>query len=571
MLLALVLSAAVLFGWSALSDKFFPTAPQAVVADQSNGAAPNAGAPGVDSQPTVGTASVAGAALPTRDRTTVLAEGQRLKVNSPALSGSINLTGARIDDLVLLRHRETNDPNAQPVRLLSPAGTDDAYFLQLGWSGEGLQLPGNDSVWTASAPVLEPGKPVSLKWDNNAGQRFEIDLEIDENYLIAVTQRIANYGAGAVAVRPWALASRDGVSKDPDSWTIHTGPIGVFDNKANYSINFDDLDKAGSSGTRFATTGGWIGFTDKYWLTALIPDQKLAVDAGFRASGNRYQADVAMPAIMVPAGKAVSTSSHLFAGAKEVRLLEGYEKQIGVPHFDKAIDWGWFYWFEKPIFALLNWLFQMVGNFGVAIILLTIIVRALMFPIAQKQFSSMASMRALQPKMKIIQDKYKEDKPRMQQEMLKLYQEEKVNPLAGCLPILLQIPIFYALYKVLMLTIEMRHQPFVLWIRDLSAPDPLTPVNLFGLLPFTPPSFIGIGVLPILLGITMWIQQKLNPAPTDEIQKQVFAIMPWIFMFIMAPFAAGLQLYWVVSNTLTILQQKWLYSRHPAMKQAATK
>lgn len=569
MILALVLSAVVLFGWSSLSEKFFPAPPPPAKVEQ--GATAPAAAPAAGEAPAAGQAPVAGAPAALRERAAVLAEGPRLKVRSPSLSGSINLTGARIDDLVLLKHRETIDPKSPPIRLLSPTGAKDAYFLQLGWSGEGVKLPDAGTVWTSSAPVLEPGKPVTLSWDNGAGQTFQIELKLDNDYLLTATQRVANRGNGPVAVRPWTLASRDGVSKDPDSWTIHTGPIGAFDGKANYSINFKDLDEAGSAGTRFATTGGWIGFTDKYWLTAMIPDPKTAVDSGFRAANGRYQADMALPTTLIPAGKVVSTTSYLFAGAKEVRVLEQYEDQIGVIHFDKAIDWGWFYWFEKPIFALLHWLFEMVGNFGVAIILLTAIVRGLMFPIAQKQFASMASMRALQPKMKVLQDKYKDDKPRLQQEMLKLYQEEKVNPLAGCLPILLQIPIFYALYKVLMLTIEMRHQPFALWIKDLSAPDPLTPVNLFGLLPFTPPTFLAIGVLPILLGITMWLQQKLNPAPTDEIQKQVFAIMPWMFMVIMAPFAAGLQLYWVVSNTLTILQQKWLYSRHPAMKEAAAK
>ena len=560
MILALVLSAAVLFGWNALSDRFFPQAAHKPVAEQGQQAgAPQAGAPGMAAAPAV------------RDRAVVLAQGVRLPLRSSSLSGSINLTGARIDDLVMLKHRETIDKASPPVRLLSPAGTQDAYFLQAGWSGEGAKLPDGNTRWAASAPALEPDKPVTLSWDNGVGQTFQIVLALDNDYMLTVTQRVVNRGTGAVAVRPWTLASRDGVSKDKDSWTIHTGPIGVFDGKANYSVNFTDLGKQGTAGTRFNTTGGWIGFTDKYWLTAMIPGQNTAVDSGFRGVNNRYQADMALPVTVVQPGKAVAATSHMFAGAKEVQVLERYQDQLGIVHFDKAIDWGWFYWFEKPIFALLHWLFKMVGNFGFAIILLTIIVRGLMFPVAQKQFASMASMRALQPKMKALQDKYKEDKPRLQQEMLKLYQEEKVNPLAGCLPIVLQIPIFYALYKVLMLTIEMRHQPFALWIHDLSAPDHLTPVNLFGLLPFTPPAFLAIGVLPILLGITMWLQQKLNPQPTDEIQKQVFAIMPWMFMFIMAPFAAGLQLYWVVSNTLTILQQKWLYSRHPAMKEAAAK
>ncbi|WP_332810994.1 membrane protein insertase YidC, partial [Sphingomonas sp.] len=385
--------------------------------------------------------------------------------------------------------------------------------------------------------------------------------------LFTVQQSVANAGAGAIAVRPFALVSRVGVSKDPDAWTMHVGPIGVFGDAAEYGVDFDSLIEEGPR--RFNTTGGWLGFGDKYWLTAIVPDSRGAVEAGFRGTGNRYQADFTpSPTILAP-GKAATYQSRLFAGAKEVALLDRYRSELGIARFDKAIDWGWFYWFEKPIFYLLDWLFRMIGNFGLAIMGLTLIVRALMFPIAQKQFASMAAMRVVQPKMKVIQDRYKDDKPRMQQEMLKLYQEEKVNPLAGCLPILIQIPIFYALYKVLMLSIEMRHQPFVLWIKDLSAPDPLTPVNLFGFLPFTPPSFIAIGVLPILVGVTMWLQFKLNPQPTDPVQKQMFALMPWVLTVVMAPFAAGLQLYWATSNILTIAQQKWLYSRHPGMREAA--
>ncbi len=560
MILALVLSALVLFGWSVISDRVFPTAapPSTKIVDGKSVVLPN---------PAAGPVAQTPAAV--RDRAIVLRETPRVAIDTPALKGSINLVGARIDDLVLVNHRQTIAKDAPPIRLLSPAGAPDAYFLQIGWTGEGVSLPGAETRWQADGDTLTPDKPLTLTWSNGGGQTFRIRLAIDEHYMFTVSQAVGNRSGGAVAVRPYTLASRVGVSKDPDSWTMHTGPIGTFNGAADYSVNFSTLDEAGASGRRFATTGGWIGFTDKYWLTALVPDQGQAVDAGFRAGdGGRYQADLVLPATIVQPGKAVEATSRLFAGAKEVELLDNYKDGLGIAQFDKAIDWGWFYWFEKPIFYLLHWLFKTLGNFGVAIIGLTIIVRGLMFPIAQKQFKSMAAMRVLQPKMKAIQERYKDDKQRQQQEMLKLYQEEKVNPLAGCLPIFLQIPIFYALYKVLMLSIEMRHQPFALWLKDLSAPDPLTPVNLFGLLPFTPPAMIAIGVLPILLGITMWLQQKLNPAPMDPMQQKVFGLMPWIFMFIMAPFAAGLQLYWTVSNILTIAQQSWLYSRTPGMKEA---
>jgi YidC/Oxa1 family membrane protein insertase len=560
LILAIVLSALVLFGWSFLSEKFFPTAnpPATKVVDGKSVAVPQPHAdPALDSPARI------------RDRALVLRESPRVKIESPMLAGSINLKGARIDDLVLPTYRETIKEDSPPIRLFSPGGTADAYFAGFGWSGDGVALPGPDTLWAASATTLSPGRPVTLSWTNPQNLRFEIGLAIDDAYMFTVTQKVSNGTGGAVAVRPYGLVSRVGESKDPDSWTVHTGPIGVFNGSANYSVNFKDLDEAGSAGERFSTTGGWLGFGDKYWLTALIPNQSATAETAFRSGGDkRYQAEAILAPAIVPPGKTVTTTTHFFAGAKEVALLDRYERDLGVKQFDKAVDWGWFYWFERPIFWVLDNLFRLVGNFGVAIILLTVIVRGLMFPIAQKQFASMAAMRAVQPKMKELQERHKDDKPKLQQEMLALYQREKINPLGGCLPILLQIPIFYALYKVLLITIEMRHQPFALWIHDLSAPDPMTPINLFGLLPFTPPSMIAIGVLPILLGITMWLQFKLNPAPMDPVQQQVFGIMPWIFMFIMAPFAAGLQLYWTVSNILTIAQQKWLYSKHPGLKEA---
>jgi YidC/Oxa1 family membrane protein insertase len=385
-------------------------------------------------------------------------------------------------------------------------------------------------------------------------------MSVDQDYLFTVQQRVTNPGGNAVAVRPFGLISRTAKSPDPDSWTVHVGPIGVFNGAADYDVNWKDLDEQ-PNGKQFNTKGGWVGFTDKYWLTALAPAENANFAASLRKSPTGgYQADYADPTVVVPAGQAVSTTTRLFAGAKNVKLLNRYE-EAGIPKLSKAIDWGWFEWFMRPIFNLLNWLFQHIGNFGVAIICLTLIVRLIMFPVAQKQFASMAAMRKVQPKLKAIQERFKDDKPRLQQEMLKLYQQEKINPAAGCLPILLQIPIFYALYKVLLVSVEMRHQPFVAWIKDLSAPDPLHFFNLFGLLNFTPPSLLAIGPLALLLGVTMWAQFKLNPQQMDPTQQQIFAVMPWVMMFVMAPFAAGLLVYWVTSNVLTILQQWWLYKK----------
>jgi len=361
-----------------------------------------------------------------------------------------------------------------------------------------------------------------------------------------------------ISVRPNGLVSRGQKSPDPDSWTNQVGPIGVFDDHANYEVNWSDLDEGKTES--FNSSSGWLGFTDKYWLTALAPQG--AMNGEFRKGpSGGYQADYALAPAAVGAGQTLTTETRLFAGAKEKAFLDRYE-QAGIPMLTRAIDWGWFRWFMVPIFSLLLWLFGTLGNFGVAIICLTLIVRGIMFPIAQKQFQSMAGMRKLQPKMKAIQERFKDDKQRQQQEILKLYQAEKVNPAAGCLPILLQIPVFYALYKVLLVSVEMRHQPFVLWIKDLSAPDPLTPVNLFGLLAFTPPAYLAIGVLPILVGATQWMSMKLNPQPMDPAQAQIFAIMPWFLVFIMAPFAAGLQLYWMTNNILTIAQQWWLYRKY---------
>ncbi|MGE4323406.1 MAG: membrane protein insertase YidC [Sphingobium sp.] len=559
MILAVLLTAAILFGWPYIANYFFPPANPPVTkieGGQTTPVAPPGAGPSVDAPAAI------------RDRTLVLGESPRIPIRTPRLTGSINLKGARIDDVVLPTYKETIAKDSANVRLYSPSGTQDGYFAGFGWQGEGIALPDGDTIWTARGDALTPTTPVTLSWENGTGQTFEVRLAVDDNYMITATQRLSNRGTGTVGVKPYGYISRNGHFRDPDTWTIHIGPMGVFNGAANYDVNFKDLDKGPSTQT-FQSTGGWIGFTDKYWLSALIPDQKAPFTGQMRkGAGDRYQTDVAFNPAMIAPGKAASQTTRLFVGAKEVKTLQAYERE-GVPLFDRAIDWGWFYWFELPIFALLHWLFETLGNFGVAIIALTFVVRAIMYPVAQRQFASMAAMRAVQPKMKALQERYKDDKPRLQQEMMALYKAEKVNPLAGCLPIFIQIPIFFALYKVLMLTIEMRHQPFVLWIKDLSAPDPLHILNLFGLLDFTPPAFLGIGVLAMLLGVSMYFQFKLNPAQLDPMQQQVFAIMPWLMMFIMAPFAAGLLVYWITNNCLSMAQQWWLYKRHPMLSAAA--
>ena len=552
LILAVVISALILLGWTWAQNRFFPTAnpPSTKVVEGRQQPLPQPNAQPLPATPK---------AMQSRAR--VLASSPRVRIETPSLQGSLNLKGAQIDDLVLLKQRETIDKTSPAVRLLSPLGAPGAYFASFGWSGEGGELPGPDTIWTASAPVLSPGRPVTLSWTNSAGQRFEQIIAVDQDYLFTVKQRVVNAGAGPIAVRPFGLISRATKSPDPDGWTVHIGPMGFLNDKANYDIDWETLDEAGPNGTQFTSNGGWLGFTDKYWLTALAPAGNDPISASLRRSpSGGYQADYADAPVVVAPGQSVEQDVRLFAGAKDLDALNAYQ-EAGIPGLTRAIDWGWFRWFMIPLFQLLVWLFHAVGNFGVAIICLTLIVRLIMYPIAQKQFHSMAAMRKVQPKLKAVQERFKDDKPRMQQEILKVYQEEKINPAAGCLPILLQIPVFYALYKVLLVSVEMRHQPFALWIKDLAAPDPATVLNLFGMLPFTPPSFLAIGILPILLGVTMWLQFKLNPQQMDPTQQQIFAIMPWVMMFVMAPFASGLQLYWVTSNVLTILQQWWLYRR----------
>ncbi|HEX8412681.1 MAG TPA: membrane protein insertase YidC, partial [Sphingomicrobium sp.] len=506
-LLFAVLAALILFGWPVVTGYFFPTANPPVTKMEDGKSKPVAN-PAAD--------PAADGAAATRDRAVVLRESPRVAIDTPTLKGSINLKGARIDDLILTKYGETIAKNAAPIRLLSPGGAPDAYFAGFSWADNGLKPPAPDTVWKATGSVLSPGRNVVLDAANATGQRFRIELSVDDSYMFTVKQTVANAGAGAVPVAAYGFVNRAGVSKDEDTWTMHTGPMAVANNTANYDIDFDTIDEGPS---KFSTTGGWLGFTDKYWLSALVPDQAQAVDAQFRAGANNtYQADFSTRPQLLAPGKTLTQTTRFFAGAKEVAVLQRYENEGRIALFDKAIDWGWFGVIERPIFQYLHWLFRMVGNFGVAIILLTLTIRAVMFPIAQRQFASMANMRAIQPKMKALQERHKDDKVKLQQEMMALYKTEKVNPLAGCAPTLVQIPVFYALYKVLMLTIEMRHQPFVLWVKDLSAPDPATILNLFGFLDFTPPSFLAIGVIPVLLGISMYFQFKLNPTPMDDTQ-----------------------------------------------------
>ena len=572
LILAVVLTGLVLFGWDAALRWFYPGygKPKPVATATATPAAESGS--GSSAKPTRegGLTNPADIALEAQDLKTALAAPGRLPIEAPGLVGSINLTGALLDDISTVRHTQALEKDSGPARVFSPAGTPAQHFAQFGWVGDNIALPTATTVWTAPAGAkLTPTTPVTLTWTNPTGQRFAITFAIDRDYMITATQTAANLGTAPVSFRPFALVNRTDRTASLDSFNVHSGPIGAWDEAVTFGTNYEDVVEDGE--VRGEGKLDWIGFTDVYWMSALIPDDGAKATGDFRSLGKRlFRADLIYAPVRVDPGKQVTRTTRLFAGAKESAVLDAYEEG-GIARFGLAIDWGWFRWFEKPIFMLLKALFGLVGNFGVAIILLTVIVRGIMFPIAQRQFASMAAMRAIQPKMKALQERYADDRQKQQQEIMALYKQEGVNPLAGCLPIFLQIPVFFALYKVLIVSIEMRHQPFALWIKDLSAPDPLHVLNLFGLLPFTPPSFLGIGILAILLGITMFLQFKLNPAPMDPVQQQVFSIMPWMMMFVMAPFAAGLLIYWNVSNILTIAQQWYLYRKHPQLKVQAAR
>jgi len=562
LILAVVLCAALLFGWDMVMSRLYPEQEAATqIASRVDTPAQRADiaadAPG---------APVATVGLP-RDLEAELASADRVPIRASEIVGSLNPVGARVDDIDLTTHRQTVEKDSGPVRLFAPAGTPIEQYAQFGWVGDGVAVPDASTVWQVEGEALTEANPLTMRWDNGAGQLFALTFNIDEHYMLTVRQEVANNADGAVGLRPYALVSRTSATASESTFTVHSGPIAEAGDAVNFGLDYDDLVDDGPATLEGDTN--WIGFTDVYWMSAVIAEDGVAATGAFRATGaETFRADLLYEPVIVNAGDTLVRTTRLFAGAKESAVLDQYQDQ-GIAKFGLAIDWGWFRVIAWPLWQVLILLFDLTGNFGVAIIFLTVIVRGLMFPIAQKQFASMAQMRAVQPKMKALQERYKDDKPRLQQEMAKLYKDEKVNPLAGCLPIFLQIPIFFALYKTLLLAIEMRHQPFALWIRDLSAPDPATILNLFGLLDFTPPGFLAIGVLAVLLGITMWLQFKLNPATMDPMQQQIFMIMPWVLMFVMAPFAAGLLIYWITSNVLTLAQQKYLYSRHPQLREQA--
>jgi YidC/Oxa1 family membrane protein insertase len=566
-IVAIVLSVAIIMGWQYL----FPakhqqpqeqqTASQSTTPNAPQGGSTQPGAPGAPSsgQP---------AAEQTMSREEALAASPRVTFNTPQLIGSIALKGARIDDVRLAKHREELDPSSPPVPVLSPIGGDHPYYAEFGWtsSDAGIKVPGPDSLWTASDTKLAPDKPVRLTWDNGAGLVFGLDISIDENFMFAVKQSVENKTDKPVTLSPWALVLRMGEHKNEGTYALHEGPYGVFNGSLK---EYSYKDFSDNKHQNVETTGGWVGFTDKYWMATLVPDQKSKSRVTLQGTGSgpgiKYQIDYVGPGVTVAPGGSGAYASHLFAGAKIVHVVDAYREKLGIDRFDLTIDWGWFWFFTKPMFWLLEWLYAQIGNFGVAILILTVIVKAIFFPLANKSYAAMSKMKALQPEMEKLKARYGEDKQRLNQEMMQLYRREKVNPAAGCLPIVVQIPVFFALYKVLYTTIEMRHQPFFGWIHDLSAPDPATLLTAFGFFPWDVPPylhFFNIGIWPLIMGVTMYLQQKLNPAPADPVQAKVFQFLPIMFTFMMAQFQAGLVIYWAWSNTLSIAQQYTIMRRH---------
>nr|HRQ82212.1 membrane protein insertase YidC [Azospirillaceae bacterium] len=485
--------------------------------------------------------------------------GQRVRIDTPSLHGSINLVGGRLDDLTLALYRETTDPKSPEIVLFAPANTAQGYYADFGWVAEsgGVKVPGPDARWTApQGATLKPDQPVTLTWDNGAGLVFERTFAVDKDYMFTVTQRARNASGETVRLIPYGLTARHGTPHTAGYYILHEGPLGVFDGKLDEQ-KYADLKSKGTVSRQ--STGGWIGITDKYWLAALLPDQNQPFTGRFvhstRGLEDRYQVDVMGAAAEVAPQAATEQTIRLFAGAKQVRLLDAYSDALGVKNFDLAIDFGWFYFLTKPFFYALDFIAAAVGNFGVAILLFTVVVKAVFFPLANKSYVSMSQMKKLGPQIQVIRERFADDKMRQNQELMALYKREKVNPVSGCLPILIQIPVFFALYKVLFVTIEMRHAPFFGWIHDLSAPDPTTIFNLFGLIPWSPPAFLMLGVWPIIMGVTMWAQMKLNPTPPDPIQQKIFGFMPFVFTFMLASFPAGLVIYWAWNNLLSIIQQ----------------
>lgn len=515
-------------------------------------------------------------AAPVQSRATVIAASPRVKIDTPSISGSISLTGARIDDVALVKYRETVDPKSPAIELFSPSGTKEPFYAEFGFvpsAGSTIKMPTRDTLWTQEGTgALTPTTPVTLTWNNGQGLTFKRTISIDDKYLFTVKDDVANVGDAPVTIYPFGLISRHGTPHVSGYYILHEGLIGVLGDQGLQEYGYKKMDE--TKAVEFKVSNAWMGITDKYWAGTLLPDPKANVQARFSSNLvgtlRTYQTDYLLDPMTIAIGGSASTTTNLFAGAKENATVDAYDKKLGLNKFDRLIDWGWFYFITKPMFFMIDWFFHIVGNFGVAILLVTVLVKLVFFPLANKSYASMAKMKAVQPQLAALKDKYPDDKMKQQQEMMEIYKKEKINPIAGCLPILIQIPVFFSLYKVLFVTIEMRHAPFFGWIKDLSAHDPTNLFNLFGLLSYDPTTipvighYLALGIWPIIMGITMWFQMKLNPTPPDPTQKMIFDWMPLIFTFMLASFPAGLVIYWAWNNTLSVLQQSYIMKKNGA-------
>lgn len=552
LIMAVVFSIIILFGF----HYFFPSTTQPPVQIQAS------------SQQQAGTpAQQLASAVPFLTREEALTkQPQRIQIQSGTLKGSINLQGATLDDLVLTKYRETVNPSSPEIILLSPENTPNAYFARFGWASSQGSLPNEETLWQAHGTTLSPQSPVTLSWDNGQGLSFSQVFSLDENYMFTITQRVKNTSEAPLSLSPQGCLAKRGEPKSSGFFILHLGPVGVFDGKLN-DPSYEDLAKTNL--IQNPKSMGWFGLTDKYWLTAFVPDPKAPIISSYGQTGTgentlitaQYQRD---PFVLAP-GQSLESTDYFFAGAKILNLLDGYEETIGINHFDLAVDFGWFYFLTKPIFYALEFLKGILGNFGLAILALTVLIKLLFFPLANKSYSSMGKMKMLQPEIEKMRERYKDDRMKINEKVMELYKKEKVNPMAGCLPMIIQIPVFFALYKVLFVSIEMRQAPFYGWIHDLSAPDPTTIFNLFGLIPWDPPSFLMLGAWPIIMGGTMLLQQKLSPPPADPTQAKMFLFMPLIFTYLLAQFPAGLVIYWAWNNILSIAQQ-WIIMKRTEMK-----
>lgn len=580
-ILAVILSIVVLLGW-----QFFIVGPQIEdqrIRQEGQKAAQQAelqaqNGENSNSVPTPGQASspssAAGVSVPSanvpQNREAVVTASKRIRIQTERLEGSINLTGGRIDDLHLLNYREAVDPDSPTVILLSPSGTENPYYADFGWSKDSkteIEIPSATTVWSvrSDAPLTQDN-PLEMTWDNGSGLIFKRTVTIDDAYMFAVIQSVENKGTQDVELFPYGLVSRHGIPKTENFYILHEGMIGIFGEEGLQEIDYDDLEETALF--QFGEqTDGWVGITDKYWATALVPPAGAAFKPSFRSNqvGQKptFQSDYLSSAVTIPAGSSSEVTSRLFAGAKQVNIIDAYEEKYKISKFELMIDWGWFYFITKPLFFVIEYLYNILGNFGLAMLAVTVIIKLIFFPLANKSYKSMTMMKKLQPELTELREKYPDDKQKQQQMMMELYKKEKINPLSGCLPILIQIPVFFALYKVLFVTIDMRHAPFFGWIRDLSAADPTTVFNLFGLIPWMPPEWIpALGVWPLVMGMTMFVQMKMNPAPTDATQAMIFNWMPVLFTFMLASFPAGLVIYWAWNNSLSILQQGLIMRRY---------